>query len=88
MCDACIRAEKHPNTGRFNDRCDGCAARSLALSPMFHASLLSGQRSPQYSMALAQFFKDREQAGHQLVVRWFKRMREAKRAAATSEATR
>lgn len=71
-CDACDRAKVNPNTGRFNAGCDGCAARALAQSPEFHEAARSGVQTPRYRMALAQFFKDREQAGHQLVKEWAK----------------
>ena len=77
-CDACQRAEKNPRTGRFNDFCDGCAARSIALSPDFHQSVQERRRTERYARALSVFFKDREEQGHELVRAWAKKLRQAK----------
>ena len=80
-CDACQRAETNLHTGRYNALCDGCAARALALSPDFHESLQERRRTERYSQALSAFFKDREDHGHQLVLQWWKKLREARKVA-------
>lgn len=74
-CDACDRAAKAPQTVRFNAGCDGCAARALAQSPEFHQAARSGVQTPRYRMALAEFFKGREQDGHAMVKAWADKLR-------------
>lgn len=76
-CDACSRAEQRALTGRFNAGCDGCAARALAQSPEFAEAARTGKQTPRYRMALAEFFKGREQQGHDMVKAWATRREKA-----------
>lgn len=81
-CDACDKARANPLTGYLHGDCDGCAARALALSPIFHECLRNGNRSKDYDEALSRLFKGREDQGHELVKEWRKTLR--KRTAAPS----
>lgn len=74
-CPACDNAREHPGSGIYQMRCDGCSARALAASPEFFASVKAEARTPAYSMALAQFFPAREEAGHVLVKEWVRQRR-------------
>lgn len=76
-CDACARAEVHPLTGIYQSGCDGCAARALAQSPEFAEAARTGTQTPRYRMALAEFFKGREQEGHRMVKAWAERRKVA-----------
>lgn len=73
MCDACTNAERHPRSAKFAANCDGCSARALAVT--FADVAASGQQTPAYRMAVAQFFPSREQAGHALVKQWAQRLK-------------
>jgi hypothetical protein len=73
-CPDCLHAEEHPNTVRMTNGCDGCAARAIACTTIFHDSIANSVKSPQYRMALAQFFPGREQQGQALIVGWFRRL--------------
>lgn len=72
-CPACARAEVHPQTGIYQAKCEGCAARALAQSPEFAEAAKSGVLTPRYRMALAEFFSGREQEGHERVMAWAQR---------------
>ncbi|MEQ1692328.1 MAG: hypothetical protein ABMA00_13640 [Gemmatimonas sp.] len=63
-------ARKNPQSGIFQMKCDGCAARALAQSPEFHAAAKADAMTPAYRTALAQLFPERETDGHQLVRSW------------------
>lgn len=78
-CDECDQAIAEPARYGFADACEGCKARAIAVTTIFHDSIESSQKSPQYRMALAQFFPGKEQEGARLVREWFVRLRDAKR---------
>jgi hypothetical protein len=69
-CPACDNAREHPNSGIYQMRCQGCSARALARTPEFHEAAKAGAMTPNYRMALAQFFPGREAEGHSLVKGW------------------
>ena len=69
-CDACDRARQHPQSGRYNANCDGCAARALSRSADFAEAARQGNMTPRYRMALAAFFPKDEQRGHAMVKDW------------------
>ncbi len=59
----------------LRSQCRGCAIRSLAASPFFHAAGVSGRLNPEdsYTKALALIFGDGWRDGHQLVKAEFER---------------
>lgn len=69
-CPACANATTNRNSGIYKMQCEGCAARALAQSPEFHCAAKSGTMTPQYRMALSQFFPGREAEGHKRVKEW------------------
>lgn len=79
-CDACDNAERHPASAQFEPGCDSCAARAIATTSVFHDSIAATVKSPQYRMALAQFFPGREPHGDALAKQWLDRLVKAKRA--------
>lgn len=51
-CPACTNARQHPQSGRYDANCDGCAARSIARLHQFFEAVRAGHFTPQYRMAL------------------------------------
>lgn len=79
-CKACDHAEKHPASAQFALGCDSCAARAIATTSIFDDSIAATVKSPQYRMAMAQFFPGREQHGDALAKQWLDQLVKAKRA--------
>lgn len=76
MCEACDLTEKNPNSGRYNADCDGCKARSIALSPAFFQSMQAGRMTAEYKRLLTLAFGDVNESRHQQVKQWAERMKE------------
>lgn len=77
-CAACDRAQQNPMTGIFKAGCDECKARALASGRELFDSIQAGARTAEYQAALSRMFGEgNEEAGHQRVRAWAKRMKEA-----------
>lgn len=70
-CKACDNASAHPRSGLYSAGCEGCAARSLARTPVFFAAAKEGRFTPEYRMALQQLLPKLTQAdAHAKVKQW------------------
>ncbi|AKJ28796.1 hypothetical protein AAW51_2105 [Caldimonas brevitalea] len=80
-CRPCADAEANPLTGSigFEDKCDGCAARSLAHSPLYFVAARSGALTPAYRDALQSRFGRAWKSAHEQVKAWAQRIDHARR---------
>jgi hypothetical protein len=72
-CDACAIAETNPETGRYNNDCCSCQARSVAQSPQAKAR----HADPQALLALMRRLwvdKAEHAKGRPLMWEWLKRI--------------
>ncbi len=78
-CPACERAQQNPLTGIYRADCDECKARALAGGREMFDSIKAGARTDEYREALTRVFGEGgEEAGHQRVRAWAKKMKEAR----------
>lgn len=78
MCDACTNAREHPLSAKFEAGCESCCARAIASTSMFQGSIDGIAKSPQYRMALAEFFPGpgtEQQRGDRMAREWLQRIR-------------
>lgn len=79
-CTACQAAEKNPATGRYSADCAECKARALANGFDLFESKRAGVKSPEYAAALRKVFGEgNEEAGHERVKAWSKRITQHKK---------
>lgn len=66
-CDYCARAQAQADWPLYRAQCRGCAVRSLAQGPQFHAAGVAGSIAAPYRKALGLIFGDDWRAGHERV---------------------
>ena len=69
-CDECLHAAEHPLMEIYHSGCLGCAARSLAQSPSYHASMMVRTFRTDYMSALKALAGDDWDELHREVKRW------------------
>lgn len=78
LCDYCRRAAKVADYPLYRAQCPGCAVRSLAASPVFHAAGVAGRLDDPYRKALSRIFGDAIHEGHAMVKAEAARIRAAR----------
>lgn len=69
-CEACAQARENRWCGMYRAACDGCTARALSQSPMYHEAAQAEAMTPAYRDALQRAFGDRWREGHAMVKEW------------------
>lgn len=67
-CTQCAKAQFNAFHPMYWAHCKGCAVRSLAAGPQFHAGGLDGGDAAPYRKLLGQLFGDAWRDGHERVV--------------------
>jgi hypothetical protein len=82
-CRACTAASTNPLTGRYGADCPECKARALAHGFELFESKRKGVMSTEYADALRKVFGEgNEEAGHERVRAWSKKINQHKKGTA------
>lgn len=82
-CHACKMAHENLLSGLYSTTCDNCKARALANGFDLFESKRAGVKSPEYAAALRKVFGEgNEEAGHERVKAWSKRITQHKKGTA------
>jgi hypothetical protein len=87
-CDECEKAQTRAFHPLYWAHCKGCAVRSLAGGPLFHAGGLDGGNAAPYRKLLAQMFGDEWRLGHEQVVAERERQKALETAAKHADSAR